>query len=74
MAPSAFATAWRLRVVQWPSMEQDIILKTDRAGRVRMPRERQEQIVSEWKVSGLSAMRFAATIVSVKRGTSCAAL
>ena len=43
-------------------MEQDIILKTDRAGRVRMPRERQEQIVSEWKVSGLSAMRFAAAI------------
>jgi transposase-like protein len=43
-------------------MEQDIILKTDRAGRVRVPRERQEQIVAEWSKSGLSAMRFAATI------------
>ena len=40
-------------------MEQEIILKTDRAGRVRTPRERQEQIVAEWKNSGLSAMRFA---------------
>jgi transposase-like protein len=43
-------------------MEQDIILKTDKAGRVRTPRERQEQIVSEWKSSGLSAMRFAEAI------------
>jgi transposase-like protein len=43
-------------------MEQDIILKTDRAGRVRTPRERQQQIVAEWKNSGTSAMRFAAAI------------
>lgn len=43
-------------------MEQDIILKTDRAGRVRVPRERQQQIVAEWSKSGLSAMRFAAAI------------
>ena len=43
-------------------MAQDIILKTDRAGRVRTPRERQEQIVAEWKNSGVSAMRFARTI------------
>lgn len=43
-------------------MEQDIILKTDRAGRVRVPRERQQQIVAEWGKSGLSAMRFAAAI------------
>ena len=43
-------------------MEQDIILKTDRAGRVRTPRARQEQIVTEWKSSGLSAMRFAEAI------------
>lgn len=40
-------------------MEEDIILKTDRAGRVRTPRERQQQIVAEWKNSGVSAMRFA---------------
>lgn len=43
-------------------MDQDIILKTDRAGRVRTPRERQEQIVAEWKTSGVSAMRFAGAI------------
>jgi hypothetical protein len=43
-------------------MAQDIILKTDRAGRVRTPRERQEQIVTEWKNSGMSAMRFAEAI------------
>jgi transposase-like protein len=43
-------------------MEQDIILKTDRAGRVRTPRERQQQIVAEWKSSGVSAMRFAEAI------------
>jgi len=43
-------------------MEQDIILKTDRAGRVRTPRERQQQIVAEWKNSGMSAMRFAEAI------------
>jgi transposase-like protein len=43
-------------------MEQEIILKTDRAGRVRTPRERQQQIVAEWKKSGVSAMRFARTI------------
>ena len=43
-------------------MEQDIILKTDRAGRVRTPRERQEQIVAEWRRSGVSATRFAEAI------------
>ena len=43
-------------------MHQDIILKTDRAGRVRTPRERQEQIVGEWRRSGVSAMRFAEAI------------
>ena len=43
-------------------MEQDIILKTDRAGRVRTPPERQQQIVAEWKNSGVSAMRFAEAI------------
>lgn len=43
-------------------MEQDITLKTDRAGRVRVPRERRQQIVAEWGKSGLSAMRFAAAI------------
>ena len=57
-------------------MDQDIILKTDRTGRVRTPRERQEQIVAEWKTSascsmtsyrhiqtsGVSAMRFAEAI------------
>ena len=43
-------------------MQPDIILKTDRAGRVRTPRERQEQIIAEWKNSGVSAVRFAETI------------
>ena len=43
-------------------MEQDIILKTDRIGRVRTPRERQQQIVAEWGRSGVSAARFAETI------------
>jgi len=43
-------------------MEQDIILKTDRAGRVRTPRERQERIVAEWRRSGVSATRFAEAI------------
>ncbi len=43
-------------------MEHTIILKTDRLGRVRTPRERQEEIVGAWRASGLSAMRFAETI------------
>ena len=43
-------------------MEQTIILKTDRLGRVRTPRERQEEIVGAWRASGVSAMRFAETI------------
>ena len=43
-------------------MQPDIILKTDRAGRVRTPRERQELFIAEWKNSGVSAVRFAETI------------
>ena len=41
------------------AMDENIVLKTDRRGRVHTPREQQEQAVAEWERSGLSARRFA---------------
>src|SRR5512136_3423213 len=38
----------------------DIILKTDRLGRVRMPEERRETILEEYEHSGMSGRAFAA--------------
>ena len=37
----------------------DGVLKVDTAGRVRVPRERREQLLREFATSGISARRFA---------------
>ena len=41
------------------AMDENIVLKADRRGRVRTPREQREHAVAEWERSGLSARRFA---------------
>ena len=41
------------------AMDENIVLKTDRRGRVRTPVEQREHAVAEWERSGLSARRFA---------------
>lgn len=46
----------------------EMILKTDVLGRVRTPRERQEQLLDEFERSGLSGQKFAA-LVGVKYPT-----
>lgn len=44
------------------------VLKTDEAGRVRMPVERREQLLAEFERSGLSGSKFAA-LVGIKYST-----
>src|ERR1700760_3122733 len=47
---------------------EDQILKADRRGRVRVPRERREALLAEFKRSGASAAEFA-RLVGVKYAT-----
>jgi transposase-like protein len=47
---------------------EDQILKADRRGRVRVPRERREALLAEFKHSGASAAEFA-RLVGVKYAT-----
>ena len=42
--------------------EPELLLKTDRLGRVRMPREKREQILDGFESSGMSGQAFAARI------------
>ncbi|PXA05319.1 hypothetical protein DDZ13_00190 [Coraliomargarita sinensis] len=44
------------------SDEPELLLKTDRLGRVRMPRERREQILDRFESSGMSGQAFAKQI------------
>ena len=47
---------------------EDQVLKTDRRGRVRVPRERREALLAEFQRSGVSAAEFA-RLVGVKYAT-----
>jgi len=42
--------------------ESELLLKSDRLGRVRMPRARREQILDRFESSGMSGQAFAAQI------------
>lgn len=44
------------------SDEPELLLKTDRLGRVRMPREKREQILDRFESSGMSGQAFARQI------------
>jgi len=44
------------------SDESELLLKADRLGRVRMPRDRREQILDRFESSGMSGQAFAAQI------------
>lgn len=44
------------------SDESELLLKTDRMGRVRMPAARREQILGRFELSGMSGQAFAAQI------------